>query len=40
MFTLNIVKAIKRCLSMKSETLSLKIIIHEYNFLKKTVIIQ
>ena len=41
MFTLNIAKAKKKSrLSMKSETLYLKIIIHEYDFLKKTVVIQ
>ena len=30
----------KRCLSMKSETLSLKTIINELHFLKKAAIIQ
>ena len=40
MYALNIARAIKKCLSIKSETLSLKTIINELNFLKKAVIIQ
>ena len=41
MYTLNIARAInKRCLSMKSGTLSLKTIIKKLSFLKKVVIIQ
>ena len=40
MCTLNIVRTIKRCLSMKSETLSLKTIINKLDFLNKTVITQ
>ena len=39
MNTLTITIAIKRCLPMKSETLSLKTIINEIDFLKKAVII-
>ena len=39
MYILNTFKAIKKCLSMKSETLSLKSIIQELDFLKKAVII-
>ena len=39
MYIQNIAEAIKRCQSMKSETLSLKTIINELDFLKKTVII-
>ena len=41
MYILSIVRAReKKCLSMKSETLSLKTIIKELEFLRKTVIIQ
>ena len=40
MYILNIARDIKRCLSMKSETLSFKTIIKELDFLRKTVIIQ
>ena len=39
MYILNIARAKKRCMSMKSETLSLKTIIKEMDFLRKTVII-
>ena len=38
MFTLNDARAVKTCLSMKSETLSLKIVIKELDFLRKTII--
>ena len=41
MYTLNIARAIKkRCMSIKSETLPLKTIIIELDFLRKIVIIQ
>ena len=40
MYVLNIASSIKRCQSMKSETLYLKTIINELDFLWKTVIIQ
>ena len=40
MYILIITKAIKRCQSMKSKTLSLKTSIKELDFLLKTVIIQ
>ena len=40
MYTLNVARAIKRCLSIKAETLSSRIIINELDFLRKTVIIQ
>ena len=40
MYFLNIARAIKRCLSMISETLSLKTVIKGLDFLRKTVIIQ
>ena len=38
MYILNNARAIKRCHSMKSGTLSLKTIIKELHFLRKTVI--
>ena len=40
MYTLNIARAINRCLSIKSKTLSLKPIINKLDFLRKAVIIQ
>ena len=40
MYTITITKAIKKCQSMKSEILSLKIIINGLFFLWKTVVIQ
>ena len=40
MFVLNISRAIKRCQSKKSETLSMKTNINELDFLNETVIIQ
>ena len=40
MHTINIGRAIKKCLSMKSDTLSSETIINELDFLKKAVIIQ
>ena len=40
MYILNITSAIKRCLSMKSEALSLKTIINQLDFLMKRVAIQ
>ena len=40
MYTLNIARAIKRCLSMKSEIISLKTIIRRIGFCKQAVIIQ
>ena len=40
MYILNIARALKKCLSMKSEILSLKIIRGQLDFLRKTVIIQ
>ena len=40
MYIINIPRAVKRSLSVKSETLSLKNIIKELDFLRKTVIIQ
>ena len=40
MYIVNIARAVKRSLSVKSETLSLKNIIKELDFLRKTVIIQ
>ena len=40
MYILNIAKPIKRCQSMEPETLSLKTIINELDFVRKTVIIQ
>ena len=40
MQTLNIVRTIKKMSVMTSETLSLKVITNELDFLKKTVIIQ
>ena len=39
MYTLNIARAIKMMSVNKKKTLSLKIIIKELNFLKKTIII-
>ena len=39
MYILNIERAIKKCQLMKSETLSLKTVINELDFLKKTVVI-
>ena len=39
MYVLDFTKAIKICQSMKSETLSLKTIINELDFLKKSIII-
>ena len=39
MYIPNIVKVIKKDISVKSETLSLKNIIKKLNFLRKTVII-
>ena len=40
MYTLNIARAIKRCLSVKSEIISLKTIIRRIGFCKQAVIIQ
>ena len=40
MYILNIATAIKKCQSMKSETFTLKTIITELYFLRKTVVIQ
>ena len=40
MYILNFANTMKRCQSMKSETSSLKTIINELDFLRKTVVIQ
>ena len=40
MYILNIARAIRGFLSMKSETLSLKTMKNEFDFLRKRVIIQ
>ena len=40
MYVLNNARAIKRCLPMKSDTLSLKTIINELDFQGKTAVIQ
>ena len=40
MFSLDIARAIKKCQSMKPKTLFLKIFMKEWDFLRKSVIIQ
>ena len=40
MFSLNIARAIKKCQSMKPKTLFLKIFMKEWDFLRKSVIIE